>query len=180
MKPIAFCTILFSLVLLSFTIDKKTMLIRKWRAAKMQSPQVDSVYKANVIYIDTLGKHSDAATNLEMYGTTNMDSIRHLLRHELDSTMAEKMRSVKNTIFNFRKDSILVLSFGGQEDSCKWHFDTKGRLVFTAIDGEDDGSNMDMEVLTLTETEMKLKFTEDGSYSIVTFYPDKIKAHGSK
>ena len=62
----------------------------------------------------------------------------------------------------------------------KWHFDTKGRLVFTAIDGEDDGSNMDMEVLTLTETEMKLKFTEDGSYSIVTFYPDKIKAHGSK
>jgi len=151
------------------------MLVRKWRAVKMQSPLVDSVYKANRSYIDTLGKASSPEANLEIYGTANMDSVRRLLRHELDSTMADKMKSVKNTTFNFRKDNILVLSFDGQVDSCKWQFDAKGKLVFTSIDGTDD-NNMDMQVLTLTEAEMKLKFIEDNSYSIVTFHPEKTKS----
>ena len=176
MRQVGICILFLSIILFSFkTIDRKKMLIRTWHAVKLQSPQLDSFFKSNKTFIDTMGRHSDADTKMQLYGTTNMDSMRLVLRSQLDSFMSAQMRSVKSTIFTFRKDSVALLAFDAMTDSCKWYLDKAGKLMLTPINENDQlFSNLNIQLVSLTESAMKLKFIEDDGYTIVTFLP-KIK-----
>jgi hypothetical protein len=148
------------------------MIIGKWHAVKLENPDMDSFFIKSQIYIDTIGKGHDDSTNLRLYGVANMDSMRHILQAQYDSAKAMQYAAVTNTTFNFRKDSIVILSFNGSVDSSKWSFDKDGELVMADLNGQNAGDKIKMEIVTLADTVLKLKFKENTSVSTVTFHPE--------
>jgi len=171
MKKIAYL-LLLSGILFSCKHDKKEMLVKTWHGVKLENPQMDSFFTESQMYLDTVGKGHDDASNMALYGVTNMDSLRHVMQQQLDSAKEMQMSAVKNTIFNFRKDSVVILTFSGNVDSSKWYFDTDGSLVLDELSPKQPGGDkVKMEVLALSDTVLKLKFAENGSSSTVTFHP---------
>ena len=172
MKRTTILLLLLSLVLFACKRSKREMIVGKWHAYKLENPDMDSFFINSQAYIDTIGKGHDDATNIRLYGVANMDSMRHILQSQYDSAKAMQTAAVVNTIFNFRKDSVVVLSFNGSIDSSKWYFDTKGALVLDKLNGYGPGDRITMEVVTLADTVLKLRFSENNSTSTVTFHPE--------
>ena len=171
MKRTTVFLLLLSLVLFSCKRSKREMIIGKWQAVKLENQDIDSFFIKSQTFIDTMGKGHDDLTNMRIYGATNMDSIRHILQVQYDSAKAIQAASVTNTTFNFRKDSMLIISFSGNLDSSKWHFNDAGALVLDELNGYGPGDKIKIEIITLADTVMKLKFIENNSISTVTFRP---------
>jgi len=171
MKRVTICLLLLSLVVFSCKRKKRDMLIGTWHAVKLENPDMDSFFINSQAYIDTVGKGHDAATNMQLYGVANMDSMRIILQRQYDSTKALQMNSVTNTVFKFRKDSVVILSFNGAVDSSKWYFDSDGALILDQLNSG-GGDKARLEIMALSDTALKLKFQENGSNSIVTFHPE--------
>jgi hypothetical protein len=172
MKRSIIAVVLLSLVLFSCKRNNKEAIIGKWHAVKLENPEMDSFFIKSQIYIDTIGKGHDAATNIQLYGVANMDSMRHILQGQYDSAKTMQDAAVNNTIFNFRKDSVVILSFNGSVDSSKWYFDASGSLVLAELNGYGPGDKIKMELVALSDTVLKLKFIENTSVSTVTFHPE--------
>ena len=160
-----------ALFLFSCSGNKSRSLVGTWRAVKLENPEMDSFFKNSQAYIDTVGKSNDAATNIAQFGVANMDSMRHVLQGQYDSAKAMQEATVTNTVFTFRKDSVVVLSFNGAIDSSKWTFDGTKALILSDLNGSTANDKVKMEVLSLTDSALKLKFEENGSFSVVTFHP---------
>ncbi len=164
--------IVLTLFLFSCKHTKTDMVTGTWKGANFENPDMDDFFKESQHYIDTLGSSKDARTNWELYGVTNMDSLKKELQNQHDSAHAMQRNAVLKTIFNFKKDSVAVVSFNGSLDTSKWYL--KGdTLVMIEMTGPEQGMNTQMQILALSETEMKLKFEMDSSYSTVTFVKQK-------
>jgi hypothetical protein len=169
MKNTTIYLMLFTLVLLSCKSNKRAMLIGTWHAVKLENPEMDSFFRNSQAYIDTIGKNHDDATNIQLYGVANMDSMRKILQVQFDSTKAMQMDAIAHTTFKFRKDSIVELSFNGVADSSKWYIDATGMLVLNDLNAQTATDKAQMEILELLGDTLKLKFMENNSSSIVTF-----------
>ncbi len=147
-------------------------LIGKWNAVQLVNPGMDSTAKLNQLYIDTIGKNNDAATNIKLYGAANMDSVRRLLQIQFDS--AKKMRDygVKTTSFYFGENGLALLSFQGNIDSSAWYVDSLGFLILDDMNDATKGEKVRMEIVSVSDTALQLKFRDNGDYSIVTFHPE--------
>ena len=164
-----------SVLFFSCKRSNKQLIIGKWHAVKLENPGMDSFFSNSQAYIDTIGKNNDSATNFALYGAVNMDSMRQLLQQQYDSAKNMQTNSVLNTTFNFRDDGIVILSFNGSRDSSKWKFDNKNQLILTDLNKNDSGvlnQAVTMQVLSLSDTDLQLKFEENNSFSTVTFHPD--------
>ena len=150
---------------------KEKLIQRKWQAITLESPQMDAVLKENELFIDTFGTHTDDSTNMIIYGTTNIDSVRQSLRAQFNDYKAMQAHAVKNTWFHFRKDGMVTMNFSGQPDSTLWYFDNEGVLVLDEMRLKGTGNRIKMNVKTLTEDTLKLTFNEDSVASTVTFIP---------
>jgi hypothetical protein len=150
---------------------KQTLLIGTWHAVKFDNPNIDSFFKNSQDYIDTVGKNNNDATNMMLYHVSNMDSIRHLLQAQFDSAKMLQTNAVLNTVFTFRADSVVILSFNGGIDSSKWSFDSTGALELTDLNDGGAGDKLKMEILSSTDSVLVLKFREDSAYTTVTFHP---------
>lgn len=139
----------------------------------MENPELDSFYRNTQNFIDTFGKGHDDATNIQIYGVANVDSMRQLLQMQHDSARATQADAVTQTFFTFRRDSVALLSFSGALDSSKWSVDASGNLVLSEMSPSGPAETMTMEILSLTDTVMKLKMHENNVTSTVTFIPDK-------
>jgi hypothetical protein len=160
---------LVPMVMLSCKHSKRDLIIGAWHAVKLDNPEMDSFFINSQAFIDTVGKGTDAAANMQLYGVANMDSMRKVLQGQYDSAKAIQMQAVTNTVFNFRKDSIVVLSFNGATDSSKWYFDESGALVLDELATNQQAGKVKMDVLELTDATLKLKFEENNATSTVTF-----------
>ena len=65
------------------------------------------------------------------------------------------------------------MNFSGQVDSTKWYFDDEGALILDEMKMKGAGSKLKMDVIQLEDNILKLRFTEDGLTSTVTFEPQK-------
>ncbi len=153
--------------------DYKKTILGTWHAVRLENPDMDSFFNNSQHYIDTIGKNNDNATNLQLYGVTNMDSMRKVLQLQYDSAKNMQHDAVMHTVFNFRPDNVAILMFSGAVDSSKWSIDSTGKLVLTEMSPEGPAETMSMDILLLNDTVMKLKMMEDNTYSTVTFYPEK-------
>jgi len=172
MKRTTIILLLLAIVVFSCKKSKRDMIIGKWHAVKLENPDMDSFFIKSQAYIDTIGKGHDAATNMQLYGVANMDSMRQILQVQYDSAKLMQNNAVTNTTFNFRKDSVVILSFNGNVDSSKWYFDKAGALVLDKLN--DYGPDViKMEIVTLADTVLKLRFIEDNATSTVTFHPER-------
>lgn len=149
------------------------MLIGSWHATQLINPQMDAMIKEGQDYIDTMGKNTDAATNRDLYGIENLDSMKHILQMQLDSIKRMQQDAVDQTRFQFRKDGVAVLTFTGSKDSTRWYFDDDGSLMLDELKEKGAGDKIRMQVLDLNDSILKLKFVDNGSNSTVIFHADQ-------
>ena len=159
--------------LASCTQSKEEMITGKWLAVQVDNPQQDQLLKEQDAFIDTFGKNTDAATNLAMYGFSNVDSARESLRAEFKDYKDMQKHAIENTLFDFRKDHTIVFNFSGQTDSAKWALEKDGKLTIDDSKMKAKGNIIKMDVITLTKDSLKLKFNDQGGTSTVTFRHDK-------
>jgi len=148
------------------------MLSKTWRASEVDSKEMDSIMNQGQKFIDTVGKNTDPASNVTLYGTANMDSLKHALQMQLDSVRMMQAESVTSTVFQFRKDSVAVLEFSGRTDSMKWQVEAD-TITLSPLNGLGSLEEVSMEIISIADTTLKLKFRENGASSIVTFHPEK-------
>jgi hypothetical protein len=173
MKKYIIAGLLLSVALFSCKKSKEDKIARKWQAYELNSPQMDNMLAEQQAFIDTFGKNSDAATNIAIYNTANVDSLRHAMQAEVDDLKALQQHAVTNTWFDIRKNGIAVMNFSGQVDSVNWYFDEEGALILDQMKLKGTGTKIVMEIVSLEDTMMKLRFTENGLTSSVTFRPEK-------
>ena len=110
---------------------------------------------------------------MEVYGTTNVDSLRKLMQEQYDSAKIIQMRSVTNTVFSFTKDSLLFISFNGNIDTCKWTLAANNKVMVEDLNKGGTGEKMTWEILELSDTDLVIKIPQDSSFSKVTFHPER-------
>lgn len=153
--------------------SKEDLITRKWNAVHVENSQMDEMMRQQQAMLDTMGKNGDDATNLAIYGVTNVDSMRQSLQAQMDDFKKMQDTSIKNTYFDFKKNKIVLMNFSGQMDSTKWSFDDEGMLILDEQQMTGAGSTLKMQVIKLDKDTLKLKFSEDGGGSTVTFVPEK-------
>ena len=152
---------------------KMKKLMRAWRSARVENKDMDSFLVSTQRYIDTFGRNSSVETNIAVYGTANVDSLRNRIQEQFDSTRNILKESIANTIVDFRRDSMAYLSFNGTMDTSKW---TLGPDDMLTLEDRNTGMNNEKiiwEIIELTDTSLVVKMKEDTSYSRVTFHPEK-------
>lgn len=150
----------------------KNKLIGKWHAVKLENAEMDAFFRQSQEFIDTMGRNNDDATNIGIYGVANMDSMRQVLQQQYDSAKAMQDAAVVNTVFTFRQDSMVFLSMNGNVDSSKWYMTAEGALVLQELNGQHLNSKMKIDVVSLSDTLLKLKFVDNETASTVTFVPE--------
>ncbi len=161
-----------TVALYSCTQKREDIIAKKWHAVALTSPQMDQMIAEQQQFLDTFGKNTDAETNKMAYGVENVDSMRRSLQLQLNDFKAMQSHAVKNTWFDIRKNGVAVMNFSGQVDSTNWYFDDEKNLVLDEMKLKGTGTKIIMEVVELADTAMKLRFTEDGVTSTVTFHPE--------
>ncbi|MBS1588638.1 MAG: hypothetical protein JST52_03390 [Bacteroidetes bacterium] len=166
-----FALSLTSVLFFSCKSSKEKLITRKWQAARIESPELDQQIASSRIFFDTVGKSTDAATNEQLYGARNMDSLRVELKNQLDSFIAMQQETVLHTWLHFLKNGTVAVSFNTPVDTVKWYFDDDGNLMLDEMQQKGAGDKIKMEVLDLSDTLLQLRFTENGFSSTAFFHP---------
>ncbi len=153
------------------TQDKKELLTRKWQAISLESPGLDSMMAEQRRFLDTFGRSNTDEQNIAMYGFSNIDSARDMLKNEMTEYLAMQDHAIKNTWFEFRKDSIVIMNFSGQVDSTKWLINEEGALVLEEPAGGSKEEKIKMDILSLSDSGLTLRMNEQGMSSTVVFKP---------
>lgn len=153
------------------TRDNKNLIVGKWQAVSLENPELDKVMADQKNFLDTFGTSTNDEENLIIYGFSNVDSARDAVKQEMDEYLAMQDHAVKNTSFEFRKDGWVVRNFTGQVDSTKWNINDEGVLVLEEENDADTPHSVSMDILSLTDTMLKLRLTEQGMSSTVIFKP---------
>lgn len=172
MKKIQFAFVAVALILSSCkTQNKKAELVGKWQAVSLENTKLKEMMDMQTAFLDTFGKNNTDEQNIAIYGFSNLDSARDFLRQEMVDYMAMQEHAVKNTWFDFRKDGIVIMNFSGQVDSSKWEINNEGTLVLDETKTAESTEKLQLEILSLTDTMLKLQMSEQGMSSIVIFKP---------
>jgi hypothetical protein len=152
------------------TKSRRQMLTGIWYANHLENPGMDSFFKNTQAYIDTIGRNGNDDVNRQVYGATDMDSVRKAMQAQYDSAKNMQQAAVKNTVFSFLADSLAILAFSGNVDSSYWSLDNSDQLILTERHPTDSTpQQISMQIISVSEHELKLRFYEDGAYSTVTF-----------
>lgn len=163
--------LLVSTVAVSCQSGKDTQIVGKWQAIATEDPQLDKMIAEQNNFLDTFGSNTTDEQNLEIYGFTNIDSAKNLLRKEMGDYVAMQEDAIKKTTFEFRKDSIAILNFSGQLDSSKWSMNEEGHLLLSEMKNPEQ-TKIEMEIVTLNDTMLKVKLLGQGQQgSSVVFKP---------
>ncbi|HRO42398.1 MAG TPA: hypothetical protein PL009_06160 [Flavipsychrobacter sp.] len=170
MKKICFA-IVCCVFVFSCKQSKEELITKKWQAIRVESPELEKQIADSRVFFDTVGKSTDAATNEQLYGARNMDSMRVILKMQLDSFIGLQAWTVKNTWLDFQKNGTVAAAFGTQPDTVKWYFDDEGNLMLDELEQKGAGSKIKMEVVKLEDTALHLRFNENGFESVAIFHP---------
>ncbi len=150
----------------------KGALIRSWEAVRVENKEIDDFYLKTQLFIDTFGRNNDAATNLKLYKTTNVDSLRKATQANFDEAKNDRQRALISTFLTFNPDNTVYLSFSGAMDTSKWILGADNVLILEDMNVGMNHEKITWEVLELTDTSLVVKMKEDTTYSKVTFHPD--------
>ncbi|PZF71005.1 hypothetical protein DN068_20085 [Taibaiella soli] len=153
--------------------QKRDLITRKWQAISLENETLDKDMAEKQQFMDTVGQHTTPEMNMALYGVPNTDTIKTILRAQMDEAKMVQQYTLEHTIFEFRPDKVAVLSFGSNPDSANWYFDDEGALILDDMAMKGAGDKTKMDIVTLNDTLLKLKYTEDGITSTATFKPMK-------
>ncbi|MCB0696083.1 MAG: hypothetical protein KDC07_01880 [Chitinophagaceae bacterium] len=165
------CTAMVVLFAACKTQDKKSMITGKWQAISLDNPELAKLMDEQRHFLDTFGRNNTPEQNVEVYGFSNIDSAREANKMELEAYITAQETAVKNTWFDFRKDGIVVMNFNGEADSTKWHIDEQGMLTLDETSKGSTSGEIKMDIISLSDTMLKLQLNEEGMSSTVIFRP---------
>jgi hypothetical protein len=153
------------------THSRKDMLVGNWQGTKLENTNIDSFFIKSQQVIDTLGKYNDPDRNFELYGTSNMDSVRHILQLQHDSALLAQNQRITHTFFRFVADRNAYLTFNDHKntDTAHWSLDDEGALL---VEDHAFGSSHTvkrMQVLQLTDSVLRLQIWSNDDSSKITF-----------
>lgn len=159
-----------ALLLTSCKPSKENMLLGKWKAIRMESAELDQQIADTRNYIDTVGKNSTPEENVQLYGVSNMDSMRSVMNDQLEMTLEEQKNTIDHTWIEFMKDGIVATDFGvGAADTINWYLDDDGALMLDEMKMKGAGSKTKMDIIKLEKDSLQLRFSENGFTSTATF-----------
>lgn len=163
--PVLFATLLLG----ACKQSKEDMLTGKWQAVKLESQEFDRQLEENKHVMDTIGSHTTPEMNQQLYGESNTDTLKARISAHIDETRMMQQYFLDHTSFEFRKDKVAVLVFGGEPDSASWYFDEDGALVLDDMKLKGTGDKTKMELVSLTDSSLQLRYTENGITSVASF-----------
>ena len=169
MKRITGCMLLLTVVFFACKSNDQNKIIGKWHAYKLENKMIDSDFIFTQKVIDTLGMGHDDATNMSLYNTSNMDSLRKALQIQHDEAFEVQKNAVKNTIFTLNTNGIAIMSFNGEVDSSKWKLTNNTRLLFSDLKGPEGADSTAMDILVLNDTLLKVRMTKETDTSVIFF-----------
>ena len=170
---IALILIPLSLMALSCSKTREEELIGLWQETAVINPQLDQTIRDQAAFSDSVGRSTDADANLALYGTSDIDSFRIELKNNLDAYRKAQSEAVNATKFDFRKGGIMYIHSGDGLDSSNWYLDEDGALVLDEAKLKGTGSKISMQILDLSDTSLKLQYTEKFLSSTAVFKPVK-------
>ena len=168
--------LLLLVVITSFFISCKPsneeLISRKWVAVAIDNPELTPERIAETRYFfDTVGKSTSPEVNEQLYGVRNMDSLREILKYQLEGELATQEAIVQHTWMDFHKDGRVAANFGTEKaDTVNWYFE-EGNLFLDEMKYKGSGSKIKMEVLKLDKETLQIRFNENGFTSTATFKP---------
>lgn len=153
--------------------SKQKMLMGKWQAVSMSSPQLDREITDTKNFIDTVGKTTTPDENEILYGVRDMDSLRIFMKEKLAETLAEQEHMIKNTSLDFYGKDEVASNFGSGQDTIGWYIDEDGALILDEMKTKGSGSKITMEIAKLEKDTLQLRFNENGYSSTATFIRGK-------
>lgn len=156
------------------TQNNEKKIVGRWQQTSIHNPVMEEIVAEQQAFIDTLGKSTTPAQNDSLYGVQNIDSLREALRQEIKAFKEDQERAIQQTWFEFRKDGILLLKTEDMLDSAGWYLEDDGHtLVLDEMKLKGSGTQVRMEIVTLTDDALKLRFSQGQDTSTVTFKPAK-------
>ncbi|HTN45108.1 MAG TPA: hypothetical protein VL098_02085 [Flavipsychrobacter sp.] len=154
--------------------SKEKMLIGKWTATKMESPQLEQQIKDTKAFIDTVGTSTTPDQNFELYGVRNMDSLRDFMKQQLDATLDDQKKMIDKTWIEFMDKGVVATSFGAPvADTISFYIEEDTVLVLDEMKMKGTGSKINMNIVNLDQQNLTLRFTENGYNSTVIFMKSK-------
>ena len=153
--------------------ERSEQLIGLWQEVAVINPEIDNAIRSQEAFADTVGKSTDAKQNLSLYGTDDIEAMRVALRSNLDSFRQSQARSMSATRMEFRKDSMMYIHTMDGKDSSKWYLDEDGALIMDVAALKGGDNKIRMEVLHVSDTSLKLKYTENLISTTSVFKPAK-------
>jgi hypothetical protein len=153
--------------------SKEDQIIGLWQEVAVINPEIDHAIRAQEAFADTVGKSTDVKQNLSLYGTDDIEAMRAALRANLDSFRQSQARSMSATQMEFRKDSMMYIHTMDGKDSSKWYLDEDGALIMDVAALKGGDNKIRMEVVHLSDTSLKLKYTENLISTTSEFKPVK-------
>lgn len=159
MKKLFFIPVLVCSIL-ACRNNKKDLIVGTWHSVKIENRDVDSFFVRSKIYIDTVGRSNDAATNMELYGVENMDSMRRMLQLQYDSVRAIQAEADTQTVLELSADSMATLRFPDRAETGKWYYKDERTLVLKDTNENGEAETTEIGVELLDETTLKLRFVK--------------------
>lgn len=163
----------YALLLLTAACKPKRedLLTRKWQEVSLVNKQTDMT-KSQDAFIDTLGSHTTPADNIRLYGTVNIDSLKTAWRGSNEQAKIQQQQIVQHTWFDFRKDGVVYFQSRSGPDSAAWYFEEDGGLlVLDKQKLKGTGNILRMEVLSLSDTALRVRFNLNGLSNEASFVP---------
>lgn len=118
-----------SLLLLASCQNSNTQIIGKWQVESFESPANDSMAQERLKAIDTITKVD--STMAAFLGTNNVDSIKALLKSQVEDYKEQQKDMAALTSLAFQKDSLAIFFSGPQSDTNRWSIVGKDKLVLS-------------------------------------------------
>lgn len=148
--------------------SREDQIIGLWQEVNIKNPQIDEAMEQQMLFLDTVGLHTDSAANLTLYGYANIDTFKKAVKTNIDSYKKAQSKSITETWFDFHKNGIVYLHSEDGTDSAKWYFEDKA-LILDEQKLKDGGATIRMDVLALDDTALQLQYNEKSISSIASF-----------
>jgi hypothetical protein len=167
-------TKLFAFFICSFILvasckpSRESQIIGLWQEVGVSNPQMDEAMEQQRHFLDTVGLHTDSATNMASYGYANMDTLKKIIRTNMDSLKRAESKTIAETWFDFHPGGIVYLHSEEGLDSANWYFEDNA-LMLDEQKLKGGGAKLRMEVEQLNDTALQLHYIEKYLSSIARF-----------
>ncbi|MBL7719409.1 MAG: hypothetical protein JNL72_11275 [Flavipsychrobacter sp.] len=165
--------LLAAATLAACTEKREQLLTGNWHAVNQKIPTLDSMLKIRDQFLDTVGQNTTPEQELELYGSSNIDSLIREENVAMDLLMKQQKEYLEATRLEFRNDGVVVFNLMGRVDSASWSLVEGNELLFDEIKLKGAGDKTTLQVEALTADSMALSFSLDDFTSTISFRKDK-------